>query len=327
MRRRELLALVGGAAAAWPIATRAQQTTVPVIGFLNSASPAEYALPVAGFHQGLGEAGYVDGRNVAIEYRWAEGRYDRLPALAAELVRRQVDIILATGGNSSAQAAKSATRMIPIVFTTGADPVRRGLVSSLNRPGGNVTGVHLLLDELVGKWLELLVELVPKAKRIDMLMNPDGPIGENQSRSAADAARALGVQLRVIRARNEGEIDSAFASLAALRPDALVIGSDPFFQSRRKKIIALAARHAVPAMSFVREFATDGGLASYGASIPDAYRQAGIYAGRILKGAKPADLPVVQPTEFELVINLKTAKALGLTIPTAVLVRADEVIE
>jgi putative ABC transport system substrate-binding protein len=327
MRRRECIWLLGGAAVAWPVTTRAQETKVPLIGFLNAGSSAEFAIHVAGFHQGLAEAGYVEGRNLAIEYRWAEGRYHQLPALAAELVRRRVDMIVATGGNLSAQAAKSATRTIPIVFTIGSDPVRLGLVSSLSRPGANMTGVNLQLDELVAKRLELLLELVPKAKTIASLVNPDGPIAEMQIRSSEEVARSRAIQLRFVRARNEGEIDSAFASFAISKPDAMFVASDPFFQSRRHKVIALAARYGVPAMYFSREFAFDGGLVSYGANIRDAYRQAGVYAGRILKGAKPADLPVVQPTKYELVINLKTAKALGLAIPSALLVSADEVIE
>jgi putative ABC transport system substrate-binding protein len=327
MNRRELMALLGGTAAAWPLAARAQQRAMPVIGFLSGTSPGPYASYVAAFHQGLSDAGYVEGQNIAIEYRWAEGHYDRLPALAADLVGRKVDVIAASGGTPAARAAKSATSTIPIVFTSGTDPVAAGLVTSLARPGGNLTGVSFLVVELNPKRLELLTELVPQARVIALLVNPTNTNAERTIRNMEEAARAKGVQLAILKVGSESEIDVAFASLVQLQAGALVVGADAFFNSRREQLVALASRHAVPAIYEGRESAASGGLISYGTSISSVYRQLGIYAGKILAGAKPADLPVQQPTKFELVINLKTAQALGLTVPQALLARADEVIE
>jgi putative ABC transport system substrate-binding protein len=321
MRRRELITLLGGAAAAWPLAARAQQKAVPVIGYLGTGSFASY---VAAFHQGLSETGYVQGQNVAIEFRWAEGSYDRLPALAADLVGRRFDVIAAQSA-LSARAAKSATSTIPIVFTSGADPVRNGLVVSLARPGGNLTGVSFLTVELMAKRLDLLSELVPQARVIALLVNPHITATELIISDMQEGARAKGVELPILTAATESEIDAAFASLVQLQSGALAVGTDPFFFSRREQVVALAARHAVPAVYEGREFAAAGGLISYGPSLAGINRQLGIYAGKILNGAKPADLPVQQPTRFELVINLKTAKALGL--PQSILQRADEVID
>jgi putative ABC transport system substrate-binding protein len=326
VRRRELLLLLGGAMTA-PRALRAQQAAMPVIGFLSSVSPGPLAAFVSAFRQGLSEAGYVEGQNLAIEYRWAEGRYDRLPGLAAELVGRNVGVIVTTGGTVSARAAKSATSTIPIVSVFGGDPVADGLVASFARPGGNLTGLSILVRELMPKRLELLTEMVPQAGVIALLVNPSNPNAERIIREVREAARTKGVQLHVLKAGTEGEIDAAFASLVELHAGALVVAADPFFNSRREQLVALAARHAVPAIYEWREFATAGGLISYGTSLSAVYRQVGIYTGRILKGAKPADLPVQQPTTFELVVNLNTAKALGLTVPPSILARADEVIE
>jgi putative ABC transport system substrate-binding protein len=325
MRRRELLLLLGGAMTA-PRALRAQQKATPVIGLLGSIGPI--APQVAAFLQGLSQTGYVEGQNVTIEYRWAEGSYDRLPALAADLVGRNVDLIVATGGDVSALAAKSATSTIPIVFTAiGRDPVGLGLVASLARPGGNVTGFVGPTIELNPKRVELLSELVPQASLIALLVNPNNPTTERVVRDVQEAARAKGVQLEVLKSGTEGEIDAAFASLVQLHAAGLVVAGDAFFTSRRDQLAVLASRHAVPAIYNSREFAVAGGLISYGTSLAGIWRQAGIYAGKILKGAKPADLPVEQPTTFELVVNLKTAKALGLTVPHSILARADEVIE
>jgi putative tryptophan/tyrosine transport system substrate-binding protein len=325
MRRRELLLLLGGAMTA-ARALRAQQKAMPVIGFLSSRSPGEAATVVAAFHQGLAETGYVEAQNLAIEYRWAEGRYDRLPALAAALVGRKVDVIVATGGTPSALAAKSVTSTIPIVFIS-SDPVVAGLVTSFARPGGNLTGFSVLGDELLPKRLELLSELVPQARMIALLVNPNNTDTERSIGDVQEAARAKGVQLHISKAGTESGIDAAFASLVESHAGPLVVGADPFFDTRREQLVALASRHAIPAIYWLREFAAVGGLISYGPSLIGAYRQAGIYAGRILKGSKPADLPVQQPTSFELVVNLKTAKQLGLTVPPSILARADEVIE
>jgi ABC-type uncharacterized transport system substrate-binding protein len=326
MRRRNFISLVGGAAAAWPLAARAQRSSIPVIGFLSLRSSDSDARFLVSFRRGLGETGYVEGQNATIEYRWAEGRYDRLPALATDLVRHQVNAIAAVT-TSAALAAKAVTTTIPIVFEMGADPVRLGLVTSLNRPGGNVTGVTNLLSELGSKRLGLLRELVPRATVIATLINPDYPDAESQSRDAEAAARALGLQFIIVRASTEREMETAFATMAQQGTGALLVGPDTFFAEQRDRIVALAARHAIPTLYWRREFAQAGGLMSYGSDLADAFRVVGIYAGRILKGEKPGDLPVQRPTKFELVINLNTTKALGLTIPPGVLAIADEVIE
>jgi putative ABC transport system substrate-binding protein len=327
MRRREFIMLLGGAVAAWPLAARAQQTAMPVIGFLGSETPNQFAGRLGAFSKGLNEAGFADGRNVAIEYRWAEGRYDRLPALAADLVRRQVTVIVAAT-TPSTLAAKAATTTIPIVFLTGSDPVEVGLVASLDRPGGNMTGVANLSVETAAKQLELLHELVPSATVIALLINPNNPIlGEILSKNLRAAGRAIGRQIRVVSAGTERDIDAAFAGLVQQGVGAVVVGNDSFFNSRPDQLVALAARHAVPVIYPYREFAAAGGLMSYGSSLTEAYREAGDYTGRILKGKKPADLPVQQVTKVELIINPKTAKTLGLTFPLSLLGRADEVIE
>jgi putative ABC transport system substrate-binding protein len=323
-----LMLLLGGAAAGLPFAAHAQQKAMPVIGFLGSGEPEPGpAAPwMAAFRQGLSETGYVEGQNVAIEYRGAEGRYDRLPALAADLVGRKVDVI-ATGGTPAALAAKSATQTIPIVFSGVGDPVGSGLVASLARPGANLTGISEMTTDLMSKRLELLSEMVPQATVIALLVNPNIAITEGVIREVQAAARAKGMHLPILKASSETEIDAAFGTLVQLHAGALVIGPDPFFSSRREQLLALLLRDAVPAIYHLREFAAAGGLISYGASLTAVFRQAGIYAGKILKGAKPADLPIQQPTTFELVVNLKTAKELGLTVPQSLLAGADEVIE
>ena len=326
MRRREFITLLGGAAAAWPLAAKAQQPAMPVIGFLGSTSPELYAHLVRAFRQGLSEAGYVEGRDVAIEFRWADSQYDRLPAMAAELVRRQVAVLVA-GAFPAALAAKTATTTIPIVFSIGVDPVAFGLVTSLNRPGGNITGVTNLNLDLGPKQLEVLHELVPTATVLAALVNPTNPNAETHARDLQTAAGTLGVQLHVLHASAERDFDTVFAAMVELRASGLVIGSDAFLLSRGAQLGALSLRHAVPAINQFREFAASGGLLSYGSSITDAYRRVGVYTGRILKAEKPADLPVQQSSKVELIINLKTAKALGLIVPLAILGRADEVIE
>jgi putative ABC transport system substrate-binding protein len=326
MRRREFITLIGGAAASVPLAARAQ-STMPVIGFLSPRSPDESAELVAAFRRGLAETGAVEGRNLAVEYRWALGDYDRLPTLATELVRRPVAVLVSVGGEPAALAAKAATATIPIVAVFIDDPVERGLVASLNRPGGNVTGISGLNGTLEAKRLGLLRELAPQATTLGFLLNPTFPAASRQSRAMQEAARAIGVQLHIFNAGTDPEIETAFQTIAQQRIPGLVVAADTLFVTHRDRLVALATRYAVPAIYSLREFAVLGGLMSYGIDLPDLYRYIGVYAGRILKGTKPADLPVVQPTKFELVINLKTAKALGLTIPPGVLAVADEVIE
>jgi putative ABC transport system substrate-binding protein len=326
MRRREFITLLGGAAA-WPLAARAQQPAMPVIGLLSPESADLWAARLGALRQGLGEAGYVEGRNVTIEYRWAESHSERFPALAADLVRRRVTVIAALASAPLALAVKGLTTTIPIVFVTTVDPVGYGLVASLNQPGGNVTGVTTLSNEVGPKRLELLHELVPKATSIALLVNPGSPAAETQLRDLQSAAHTLGLQIDVLHASTDPELDAVFAALDRLRPGALLIGNDAFFTGRSEQIAAMSLRHALPAIYQFREFTAAGGLMSYGASFADSYRPAGLYIGRILKGEKPADLPVQQATRIELVINLKTAKSLGLDMPLALLTRADEVIE
>jgi putative ABC transport system substrate-binding protein len=326
MRRREFIAVLGGAAT-WPFAAHSQQPSIPAIGFLSSRSPDESATHVAAFQRGLGEAGYVVSQNVTLEFRWAEGLYDRLPAMAVELVNLQVAVILAAGGNLPALAAKAATSTIPIVFTGGDRPVEVGLVASLSQPGGNVTGASLFTSEVEAKKLGLLHELMPNAPLIVMLVDPNNPSTETDITNVQSSARAVGKRVTFLRAASAPEIDAAFATLAQQRSTPLIVGHSPFFNSRREQIVRLAERSAIPAIYEVREFVTAGGLMSYGTSFVDNYRLGGIYVGQILKGAKPAELPVQQPTKFELIINLKTAKALALDVPARLLAIADDVIE
>jgi putative ABC transport system substrate-binding protein len=325
-RRRAFITLLGGTAAAWPLAARAQQA-MPMIGFLSSASPGPFAHLVANFRKGLSEGGFTEGQNITIEFHWAQDQYDRLPALAADLARKGVTVIAATGGDASALAAKAATSTIPVVFTIGGDPVKLGLVASLNSPGGNVTGVTLLTGSLEEKRLGLLHELVPRATVIAMLVNQNSPLAPTLTNDVQAAALVLGKQVLILHASNEPEVEAAFDAMVKQRVGALMVTADPFFFLRRAEIVALAAHHALPAIFEFREVAVAGGLLSYGTSIAGMYGQAGVYTARILKGAKPADLPVVQPTKFELVINLKTAKALGIEFPLSMQLLADEVIE
>ena len=329
MKRREFITLLGGAAAAWPLAARAQQSVsaLPVVGFLSARSPDEAASVLAAVRQGLGETGYFEGKNVAIEYRWAEGHYDRLPALAEELVRHGVAVIAATGGEPSPMAAKAATATIPIVFTVGSDPAEMGLVASLSRPGGNLTGTTIMGVDLGPKRLDLVRQLVPKALRIAILANPTFPMASAEVSDVEDAARRLAIEVNVRNASTEREIDEAFADLAQHRSDALVIGTDPFLLGQRDQLARLAARHAIPTVYFLREFVEAGGLMSYGPDIRRGYRQAGVYTGYILSGKKPTELPVLRPTSFLLSINLKAAKALDIALPATLLALADEVIE
>ena len=329
MRRREFLGVVGGAAAAssWPRAARGQQPAMPVIGFLSGRSPSDAASALNSFRRGLGEVGYFEGKNVTIEYRWAEGRYDRAPALAADLVGREVAVIAATGGDPTALAAKAATSTIPIVFTIGADPVRLGLVESLNKPGGNVTGVTFIFLEFGAKRLELLHQLVPSATTIAMLMDPSYPLPAAEERDVNAAARTLGVQINVLNAGTESQMDAAFATIVQQKVGALLVAANIFVLVQRDRLVRLAARHEIPTIHWTREFVDAGGLMSYGADIVHGYRQAGVYVGQILRGTKPAELPVLLPTKFALFINLRAAKALNLDVPPKLLALADEVIE
>jgi putative ABC transport system substrate-binding protein len=328
MRRREFIALLGGAAIPWPLAARAQQPAMPVIGFLDSRSPEALSDRLRGFRQGVAEAGYLEGDNATIVYRWAENQLDRVPELAADLIRRQVAVIVASGSAAAVFTVKAATATTPIVFLVGDDPVRLGLVASLARPGANLTGINFFNTELVAKQLELLHELVPRAARVAVFVNPANvPNAESIERAAPPAARARGLELQIVRASTSREIDTAFETLAPEPPDAVFVGSDGFLNSRRVQFVQQTARHRLPAIYTGREFSEIGGLMSYGTNISEAYRQAGVYAGRVLKGAKPADLPVVQSTKFELVINAGTARMLGLTVPPTLLATADEVIE
>jgi putative tryptophan/tyrosine transport system substrate-binding protein len=327
MKRREFIALLGGAAAAWPLAARAQQPKVPRVGWLNSGASSGREHLLTAFRLGMSETGFVDEQNVAIEYRWAEGQYERLPGLAADLARRGVAVIAATGGTVSSLTAKRATATIPVVGVFDGDPVTAGLVVSLNRPGGNITGISLVASVIEAKQLELLRELAPTATVFALLANPTNPNSETISRDLVTAARSIGLQLHVLHATAERELDSAFQSLAELRAGALMIATDPFFLDRRARLVALTASHGIPAIYGRREYTALGGLMSYGTSLADVYRRIGIYVGRILTGTKPADLPVMQPTKFEFVVNLKTAKALRLEIPPKLLAFADEVIE
>jgi putative ABC transport system substrate-binding protein len=327
MKRREFITLLGGAAVAWPLTARAQQARMPMVGFLGGGSPQSDAFRVAAIRQGLKEAGYVEGRNVAFEYRGAEDHNERLPDLAADLVRRGVAVIVSMSGNTSAVAAKSATATIPVVFAIGGDPIKLGLVASLNRPGGNITGVSFLTNTLVAKQFEVLHETVPKTALIGFLLNPTNQNAEPDTKNVLVAAELVGQKMAIVEAQTDSELEAAFATLVQQRTGALVVEADPFFVNRSSKLVELTARQKVPAIYFLREFVVAGGLMSYGTSITEAFRLAGLYAGRILKGEKPADLPVQQSTKVELVINLKTAKALDLTVPPQIVARADEVIE
>jgi putative ABC transport system substrate-binding protein len=327
MRRREFLGVLGGATAAWLLAARAQQPAMPVIGYLSARSPDDTAHLVAAFRRGLGEHGFVEGQNVTIEYRWALGQYDRLPAMATELVRRPVTVLTTTGGEPAAMAAKGATSTIPIVFLIGGDPVNLGLAASYNRPGGNATGMNILTATMEPKRLGLLRELVPQAATIGVLLNQNFQPAENQLRDLQEAARAIGVQIHVLNAATDRELDAVFETVSQQHIPALAVTADPFFDTRRDKLVALAARHAVPTIYHFREFTAAGGLMSYGVDSLATYRQVGVYAGQILKGAKPADLPVLQPSKFEFLVNLKAAKALGVKISDNLLSLADEVIE
>jgi ABC-type uncharacterized transport system substrate-binding protein len=327
IRRREVITLIGGAAVAWPLAARAQQPAMPVIGFLNSQSSQEWSHATTAFLQSLGDAGYVEGRNVMIEYRFANRRFDQLPALAADLVRRQVAVIVTSGGDAPARAAKAATDTIPIVFVVGGDPVTTGFVASLARPGGNATGITLITAELELKRLEFLREAVPPLTSVALLANPDNPRFADDIKTVREGAQSMGLQVHVLTGRNGSELDTAFATLAQRRIDGLLVMSDPLFISERHRLVALAARHAIPAIYQNRELPAAGGLMGYGTSFLAIYRQLGVFTARVLKGGKPADIPIEQPTRFELVINLKTAKTLGLEMPPTLLTRADEVIE
>jgi putative ABC transport system substrate-binding protein len=327
MRRREFIALLGINTAAWPLAARAQQTAMPVIGWLSARSPAEAASVLQAFRQGLGQVGYFEGKNVTIEYRWAEGRYDQLPALAAELVSRQVTVIAATGGEPSPLAAKAATSTIPIICTLGGDPVETGLVASLNQPGGNLTGTTIMAVEMAPKRLDLARQLVPNATAVAMLNNPKYPPASAEAREVQEAARPAGIKINFLNASTENEIDNAFTTIVEQRNGALIIGSDPFLLGQRDQLVRLAARYMLPTIYFLREFVEAGGLMSYGPNIANGYRQAGVYTGLILNGANPATLPIVRPTQFQLYLNIKTAKTLGLQVPPLLLALADEVIE
>jgi putative ABC transport system substrate-binding protein len=327
MKRREFITLLGGATAAWPLVARAQQPAMPVIGYLHSGSSAPFAHLVDAFRRALNESGYVEGRNVAIEYRWANGEYDRLPELANDLVKRQVKIIVTAGGAPSALAAKNATATIPIVFSVGDDPVKIGLVASLSHPGGNVTGVNVVIGALDSKKLGLLREMVPKATTIAVLQNPNLSAVQDRLSSLQAAARSIGQQIQVFYVSNERDLDTTFSHVAQSGAGALVVGADPSFNSRRDQLVGLAARYAIPAIYETREYAVAGGLMSYGTNLAEGYRQVGVYTARILKGDKPADLPVVQSSKFELVINMKAANALGIAVPNSMQILADEVIE